>query len=151
MCSSDLGLFGTEFFFGGGGGPRTFADLLWVQGLAIAGLLVFRGLGWGWRHRDAGLLAPWGLALAVGGLLLMLPPAQPIYDLLTPLQRIQFPWRWLAPTWLGALLWLCSPGAGAATTAPTGRRRWGAGVMALACMGLWADSLGRFEIGRAHV
>ena len=138
------GLFSTEFFFGGGGGPRTFADLLWVQGLAIAGLLVFRGLGWGWRHRDAGLLAPWGLALAVGGLLLMLPPAQPIYDLLTPLQRIQFPWRWLAPTWLGALLWLCSPGAGAATTAPTGRRRWASGVMALATMGLWADSLGRF-------
>ena len=138
------GLFSTEFFFGGGGGPRTFADLLWVQGLAIAGLLVFRGLGWGWRHRNAGLLAPWGLALAVGGLLLMLPPAQPIYDLLTPLQRIQFPWRWLAPTWLGALLWLCSPGAGAATTAPTGRRRWGAGVMALASLGLWADSLGRF-------
>jgi len=140
------GLFSTEFFFGGGGGPRTFADLLWVQGLAIAALLLLRGFGWGWswRRSSGGLLAPWGLAVAVVGLALMLPPAQPIYDLLTPLQRIQFPWRWLAPTWLGALLWLCSPGAVASFGLPTGRRRWAAGLMALAATGLWADGLGRF-------
>jgi hypothetical protein len=137
------GLFSTEFFFGGGGGPRTFADLLWVQGLAIAVLLLVRGVGWGWSWRRAGggLLTPWGLALAVVGLALMLPPAQPIYDLLTPLQRIQFPWRWLAPTWLGALLWLCSPGAMAPRPA---QRRWAIALLGAAAAGLWADGLGRF-------
>lgn len=137
------GLFTTEFFFGGGGGPRTFADLVWVQGLAIAALLLLRGVGWGWswRRRGGGLLGPWGLALAVGGLALMLPPAQPIYDLLTPLQRIQFPWRWLAPTWLGALLWLCSPGAMAPRPA---QRRWAIALLGAAAAGLWTDSLGRF-------
>jgi hypothetical protein len=138
------GLFSTEFFFGGGGGPRTFADLLWVQGLAIAALLLLRGVGWGWSWRcsGGGLLAPWGLALAVVGLALMLPPAQPIYDLLTPLQRIQFPWRWLAPTWLGALLWLCSPGAMAPRPA---QRRWAIALLSAAAAGLWADGLGRFS------
>ena len=137
------GLFTTEFFFGGGGGPRTFADLVWVQGLAIAALLLLRGVGWGWswRRRGGGLLGPWGLALAVGGLALMLPPAQPIYDLLTPLQRIQFPWRWLAPVWLGALLWLCSPGAMAPRPA---QRRWAIALLGAAATGLWTDSLGRF-------
>jgi len=137
------GLFNTEFFLGGGGGPRTFADLLWVQGLAIAALLLMRGVGWGWswRRSGGGLLAPWGLTLALVGLGLMLPPAQPIYDLLTPLQRIQFPWRWLAPTWLGALLWLCSPGA----TAPRpAQRRWAIALLGAAAAGLWTDSLGRF-------
>jgi hypothetical protein len=138
------GLFSTEFFFGGGGGPRTFADLLWVQGLAIAALLLLRGVGWGWswRRSGGGLLTPWGLALAVVGLALMLPPAQPIYDLLTPLQRIQFPWRWLAPTWLGALLWLCSPGAMAPQPA---QRRWAIALLGAAAVGLWADGLGRFS------
>jgi hypothetical protein len=137
------GLFSTEFFFGGGGGPRTFADLLWVQGLAIAVLLLVRGVGWGWSWRRAGggLLTPWGLALAVVGLALMLPPAQPIYELLAPLQRIQFPWRWLAPTWLGALLWLCSPGAMAPRPA---QRRWAIALLGAAAAGLWADGLGRF-------
>ena len=137
------GLFTTEFFFGGGGGPRTFADLVWVQGLAIVALLLLRGVGWGWswRRRGGGLLGPWGLALAVGGLALMLPPAQPIYDLLTPLQRIQFPWRWLAPVWLGALLWLCSPGAMAPRPA---QRRWAIALLGAAATGLWTDSLGRF-------
>jgi hypothetical protein len=137
------GLFNTEFFLGGGGGPRTFADLLWVQGLAIAALLLMRGVGWGWswRRSGGGLLAPWGLTLALVGLGLMLPPAQPIYDLLTPLQRIQFPWRWLAPTWLGALLWLCSPGA----TAPRpAQRSWAIALLGAAAAGLWTDSLGRF-------
>jgi hypothetical protein len=137
------GLFTTEFFFSGGGGPRTFADLVWVQGLAIVALLLLRGVGWGWswRRRGGGLLGPWGLALAVGGLALMLPPAQPLYDLLTPLQRIQFPWRWLAPVWLGALLWLCSPGAMAPRPA---QRRWAIALLGAAAAGLWTDSLGRF-------
>jgi hypothetical protein len=71
----------------------------------------------------------------------MLPPSQPIYDLLTPLQRIQFPWRWLAPVWLGALLWLCSPGAMAPRPA---QRRWAIALLGAAAAGLWTDSLGRF-------
>jgi hypothetical protein len=141
------GMFTTEFFFGGGGGPRTFADLLWVQGLCVLAVLLVRWLGWGWRGlkpgQGAGLLAPWGLLLAIGGLALMLPPAHGIYQLLAPLQRIQFPWRWLAPTWLGALLWLCSPGALSAATSGRGRR-WGASLAALTAAGLWIDSLGRF-------
>jgi hypothetical protein len=139
------GLFTTEFFFGGGGGPRTFADLLWIQGLCLAVLLGLRWLGWGWRgwrpNPRSSLLAPWGLLIAVVGLGLMLPPAQGVYDLLIPLQRIQFPWRWLAPTWLGALLWLCSPGA---LEPQPARRRWGIAVMGVAALGMWGDSLGRF-------
>jgi hypothetical protein len=139
------GLFSTEFFFGGGGGPRTFADLLWIQGLCLVVLLGLRWLGWGWRgwrpSPRANLLAPWGLLIALMGLGLMLPPAQAAYDLLPPLQRIQFPWRWLAPTWLGALLWLCSPGA---LEPHPARRRWGIALLGVAALGLWADSLGRF-------
>ncbi len=139
------GLFTTEFFFGGGGGPRTFADLLWIQGLCVAALLGLRWLGWGWLgwrlRADQGLLAPWGLLIALVGLGLMLPPAQGVYDLLAPLQRIQFPWRWLAPAWLGALLWLCSPGA--IQPQPV-RHRWGIAVVGAAALGLWGDSLGRF-------
>ena len=139
------GLFSTEFFFGGGGGARTFADLLWIQGLCLALLVALRGLGWGWRgwrpSPQVSLLAPWGLLIAVLGLALMLPPAQAVYDLLTPLQRIQFPWRWLAPAWLGALLWLCSPGA---LEPQPAKRHWGSAVMVLAALGLWGDSLGRF-------
>jgi len=139
------GLFATEFFFGGGGGPRTFADLLWIQGLCAALLLAVRWLGWRrlrWRPAGQGsLLAWWGLAVALLGLALMLPPAQPVYGLISPLQRIQFPWRWLAPTWLGTLLWLCSAGA-EAPQAP--RRRWGVALLGAAALGLWADGLGRF-------
>ena len=139
------GLFTTEFFFGGGGGPRTFADLLWVQGLCVLAVLLVRWLGWGWRglkpQQGAGLVASWGLVLAIGGLALMLPPAHGIYQLLAPLQRIQFPWRWLAPTWLGALLWLCSPGA---LPPQPAQRRWGIALAGAAAMGLWGDSLGRF-------
>ena len=139
------GLFTTEFFFGGGGGPRTFADLLWVQGLCVLVVLVVRWTGWGSQglkpHHGAGLLAPWGLALAIGGLALMLPPSHGIYQLLAPMQRIQFPWRWLAPTWLGALLWLCSPGA---LPPQPPRRRWGLALLGAAALGLWGDSLGRF-------
>jgi hypothetical protein len=81
------------------------------------------------------------LWVAVLGLALMLPPAQAIYDLLAPLQRIQFPWRWLAPAWLGALLWLCSPGA---LEPQPAQRRWGIALLGLAALGLWGDSLGRF-------
>ena len=139
------GLFTTEFFFGGGGGPRTFADLLWVQGLCVLAMLLVRWLGWGWRGlkpgQGSGLLAPWGLLLAIAGLALMLPPAHGIYQLLAPLQRIQFPWRWLAPTWLGALLWLCSPGA---LPPQPAQRRWGIALAGAAAIGLWGDSLGRF-------
>jgi hypothetical protein len=140
------GLFTTEFFFGGGGGPRTFADLLWVQGLCVLALLVVRWLGWGWRgltpQQGSDLLAPWGLLLAVAGLALMLPPALPIYELITPLQRIQFPWRWLSPTWFGALLWLCSPGT-LRDQLPTRKRM--VAVMGTIAFGLWADSLSRFS------
>jgi hypothetical protein len=141
------GLFATEFFFGGGGGPRTFADLLWIQGLCVALLVASRWLGWGglqWRPRGPGsLLAWWGLVVALVGLTLMLPPAQPLYALIIPLQRIQFPWRWLAPTWLGTLLWLCSAGAPQAPRVL--RRRWGVALLGAAALGLWADGLGRFS------
>ena len=45
--------------------------------------------------------APW-LGLAFCTMLLMLPTTDPLYQLLPPLQMIQFPWRFLAP----AMLWV---------------------------------------------
>lgn len=58
--------------------------------------------------------APWlGLAFCV--LLLMLPVAEPLYQVLPPLQMIQFPWRFLAPAALlvVVLIVLFWPGPGA--------------------------------------
>jgi hypothetical protein len=77
----------------------------------------------------------------------MLPISEPIYQLLVPLQRIQFPWRWLGPTWFGALLWLSSPGAlPIGTDQPRSVLRRGAwlGAITLAAV-LWVDSLSRFR------
>ena len=142
------GLLPQEFFFAGPAQSTTFSDLLWIQAAAIAVLLLLRWLGWGWnglRDRQA-LLAGWGLAVALISLALTLPPAELIYQGLPPLQRIQFPWRWLGPAWCGALLWLCSPGA---LSSRPGRlqahRRLALGISGLAAAGLWFDSLNRFR------
>ena len=142
------GLLPQEFFFAGPAQSTTFSDLLWIQAAAIAVLLLLRWLGWGWnglRDRQA-LLAGWGLAVALISLALTLPPAELIYQGLPPLQRIQFPWRWLGPAWCGALLWLCSPGA---LSNRPGRlqahRRLALGISSLAAAGLWFDSLNRFR------
>jgi hypothetical protein len=78
---------------------------------------------------------------------MMLPISEPIYQMLVPLQRIQFPWRWLGPTWFGALLWLSSPGAlPVGTDQPRSVLRRGAwlGAITLAAV-LWVDSLSRFR------
>ena len=64
---------------------------------------------------------------------------------MSPLQRIQFPWRWLSPTWMGALLWWASVGVqpNARLSASTWRRA--ALLTALAAVGAWFDSLWRFR------
>jgi hypothetical protein len=90
------------------------------------------------------------LLLMLMGLLLMLPVGEPMYGLLPPLQRIQFPWRWLGPTWFGALLWLTSAGTMTSPAAfqgldQSGLRR-GALLAAIALAAvLWVDSLSRFR------
>lgn len=142
------GLLPQEFFFAGPAQSTTFSDLLWIQAAAIAVLLLLRWLGWGWhglRDRQA-LLAGWGLAVALISLVLTLPLAELIYQGLPPLQRIQFPWRWLGPAWCGALLWLCSPGALSSRPGQLqAHRRLALGISGLAAAGLWFDSLNRFR------
>ncbi len=49
-------------------------------------------------------------------------------------------WR-AAPTWLGALLWLCSPGA---LSPQHAQRRRGIALVGTAALSLWGNSLGRF-------
>ena len=157
------GLYRNEFFLHHHPGSLVLADLLWIQAATVLVLLLVRWLGWGWRGlhsegqgREAAAwqqeapLAAWGLLLVLVGLLLMLPVGEPIYGLLPALQRIQFPWRWLGPTWFGALLWLTSAGS---VTSPAAIRgldqggfRRGAFLAAIALAAvLWLDSLGRFR------
>ena len=162
-------LFTYEFLFAHHPGRIVLADLLWIQAALILVLVLVRWLGWGWRglawdgagdlgstedtsygshgNQEGAPLASWGLLLACFGILMMLPISEPIYQLLVPLQRIQFPWRWLGPTWFGALLWLSSPGAlPVGTDQPRSVLRRGAwlGAITLAAV-LWVDSLSRFR------
>lgn len=162
-------LFTYEFLFARHPGRIVLADLLWIQAATILVLGLARWLGWGWRglawagagdlnteeadnigsagNPEGAPLARWGLLLACFGILMMLPISEPIYQVLVPLQRIQFPWRWLGPTWFGALLWLSSPGAlPLGTDQPRSVLRRGAwlGAITLAAV-LWVDSLSRFR------
>ena len=162
-------LFTYEFLFAHHPGRIVLADLLWIQAALILVLVLVRWLGWGWpglawagagglnteeadnigsaSNQEGAYLASWGLLLACFGILMMLPISEPIYQLLVPLQRIQFPWRWLGPTWFGALLWLSSPGAlPVGTDQPRSVLRRGAwlGAITLAAV-LWVDSLSRFR------
>ena len=162
-------LFTYEFLFAHHPGRIVLADLLWIQAATILVLGLARWLGWGWRglawagagdlnteeannigsagNPEGAPLARWGLLLACFGILMMLPISEPIYQVLVPLQRIQFPWRWLGPTWFGALLWLSSPGAlPLGTDQPRSVLRRGAwlGAITLAAV-LWVDSLSRFR------
>ena len=157
------GLYRNEFFLHHHPGSLVLADLLWIQAATVLVLLLVRWLGWGWRglqskpqdneaaswQQDAPLAA-WGLLLVLMGLLLMLPVGEPMYGLLPALQRIQFPWRWLGPTWFGALLWLTSAGTVTSPAAfqrldKSGLRR-GALLAAIALAAvLWVDSLSRFR------
>lgn len=162
-------LFTYEFLFAHHPGRIVLADLLWIQAALILVLVLVRWLGWGWRglawdgagdlgstedtsygshgNQEGAYLASWGLLLACFGIWMMLPISEPIYQLLVPLQRIQFPWRWLGPTWFGALLWLSSPGAlPVGTDQPRSVLRRGAwlGAITLAAV-LWVDSLSRFR------
>jgi len=123
-----------EFLFASSPGQISIADILWIQAATIEVLLLVSWLGWGWRgldwaapidtsreaadsvagesnQQEAAPLARCGLVLACFEILMMQPISEPIYQLLLPLQRIQFPWRWLGPTWFGALFWLSSPAA----------------------------------------
>jgi hypothetical protein len=137
------GLFLGEFLLAGELGAGSFARLIWIQGVALGLLLAMRWLGWG---RRSGWLGLWGLGIALLGLVLMLPISQPVYGLIQPLQRIQFPWRWLGPAWFGSLLWLCSPGA--LEDAPLPRQRWrrlSLGMAGAAAAGCWFDGLWRFR------
>ena len=162
-------LFTYEFLFAHHPGRIVLADLLWIQAATILVLGLVRWLGWGWRglawdragdlnteeatnigsagNPEGAPLARWGLLLACFGILMMLPISEPVYQLLVPLQRIQFPWRWLGPTWFGALLWLSSPGAlpvGTHQTRSVLRRGAWLGAITLAAV-LWVDSLSRFR------
>lgn len=162
-------LFTYEFLFAHHPGRIVLADLLWIQAATIVVLVLVRWLGWGWRglawagagdlsrgeantlgskaHPEGAPLARWGLLLTCFGILMMLPISEPIYQLLVPLQRIQFPWRWLGPTWFGALLWLSSPGAlplGSHQSRSVLRRGAWLGAITLAAV-LWVDSLSRFR------
>ena len=163
-------LYKNEFLFAYHPGQISIADILWIQAATILVLLLVRWLGWGWRglawaapidaskgiaksvsaeskQQEAVPLARWGLLLACCGILMMLPISEPIYQLLLPLRRIQFPWRWLGPTWFGALLWLSSPGVLAHAPNPSRsalRRGAWLGAITLAAV-LWVDSLSRFR------
>jgi hypothetical protein len=161
-------LFTYEFLFANHPGRIVLADLLWIQAALILVLLVVRWLGWGWRglhqagagdgigahaigtggQRSEGApLAAWGLLVALVSIVMMLPVSEPIYGVLVPLQRIQFPWRWLGPAWFGALLWLGSAGAlpevAGHQRSSLRRGAWLAAI-SLATV-LWVDSLSRFR------
>ena len=128
----------------GSWGMRDAAD---VRGFpAVTTLLLLLTLRWlRWGRRSTGL-GTWGLVLAVLALVMMLPISQPIYGLVAPLQRIQFPWRWLGPGWFGALLWLCSPGSiPQAVSVAAGWRRIGLVLCSLGALGGWFDGLWRFR------
>ena len=137
------GLLPAEFFLAGSNGAGSFGQLLWIQGLAVALLLAVRWMGWGSR---SDLLGRWGLSAALLGLMLSLALSEPLYALLPPLQRIQFPWRWLGPAWFGTLLWLCSPGAlSPAQGFSRGWRRTALIIGTAAALGGWFDALWRFR------
>ena len=137
------GLFAWEFFGSGPAGESSFGRLLWIQAMVMAFLLAIRWLGWGRRSDGVGY---WGMALAAGALLMMIPLSVPIYGLVAPLQRIQFPWRWLGTGWCGTLLWLCSPGAlSTAQGFSRGWRRTALIIGTAAALGGWFDALWRFR------
>ena len=137
------GLLSGEFFGAGEAGQSSFGRLIWIQAVVIGSILVSRWLGWG---RSVEAIGRWGLVLAAGGLLLMLPISTPIYELISPMQRIQFPWRWLSPAWLGGLLWWASAGSRGSSGLRTSRwRRAALLVTALASLGAWFDALWRFR------
>ena len=137
------GLLPGEFFGAGQAGQFSFGRLIWIQAVVIGSILISRWLGWG---RSVDPIGRWGMVLAASGLVLMLPVSAPVYELVSPLQRIQFPWRWLSPTWMGALLWWASVGV-----QPNMRlgaspwRRMALLLTALAAVGTWFDSLWRFR------
>ena len=137
------GLLAGEFLGSGQAGQYSFGRLIWIQAVVIGSILVGRWLGWG-RSVDA--IGRWGLVLSTGGLLLMLPISTPVYELFSPLQRIQFPWRWLSPAWLGALLWWSSASNQVdSRLSPSRWRRAALLVTTLAAAGGWFDSLWRFR------
>ena len=133
------GLLPGEFFLAGASGAGSFGQLLWIQGLGLALLLALRWLGWGSR---SDLLGRWGLSAALVGLLLSLSLSEPLYALVPPLQRIQFPWRWLGPAWFGASLWLCSSQRPPALPS---WRRLALLIAGLGAAGCWFDGLWRFR------
>ena len=133
------GLLPGEFFLAGASGAGSFARLLWIQGLGVALLLTLRSLGWG---SQSDVLGRWGLSAALAGLLLSLALSEPLYALLPPLQRIQFPWRWLGPAWFGASLWLCS--AQRQPALPSWRLL-ALLIAGLGAAGCWFDGLWRFR------
>jgi len=137
------GLLAGEFLGSGLAGQTSFGRLLWIQALVICSILINRWLGWGRSVDPIGL---WGLVLAASGLVLMLPVSTPVYELVSPLQRIQFPWRWLSPTWMGALLWCASVGAEPKSRlSPWTWRRVALLLTTLSAVGTWFDSLWRFR------
>jgi hypothetical protein len=137
------GLLPGEFFGSGQAGQFSFGRLIWIQAVVIGSILISRWLGWG---RSVDPLGRWGMVLAASGLVLMLPVSAPVYELVSPLQRIQFPWRWLSPTWMGALLWCASVGAQPKSRlSPWTWRRGALLLTALAAVGTWFDSLWRFR------
>ena len=137
------GLLSGEFFGSGQAGQYSFGRLIWIQAVVISSILISRWLGWGPFVDPIGR---WGLVLAASGLVLMLPVSAPVYELVSPLQRIQFPWRWLSPTWMGALLWWAS--VGVQPNARLSRSTWRRAALLLTALtsgGAWFDSLWRFR------
>ncbi|WP_421271891.1 hypothetical protein [Aeromonas taiwanensis] len=63
--------------------------LAWLSVLTMALLLLAWAAAREPRHPE---LLCWG-AIGVAAFLMMLPPSQPLWSLLPPLQRVQFPWR----------------------------------------------------------
>lgn len=74
---------------GGWGDWRFRAHLTWQSLLTLALLLTAWAASREPRHPE---LLCWG-AIGVAAFLMMLPLSQPIWSLLPPLQRVQFPWR----------------------------------------------------------
>lgn len=101
---SDQGAISMELMRGGmfdyrrnflSGLPTEWGDWRFRTHLAWQSLLTMALLLTAWaaarepRHPE---LLCWGV-LGVGAFLMMLPPSQPLWSLLPPLQRVQFPWR----------------------------------------------------------